>query len=171
MKKSILALFLGSAFLMACGGGEEKKSEETKPAGEQKTEEPAAPAEKQVVELSIEANDQMLFDKKSMEVPAGSHVKLTLKNVGKMPKESMGHNWTLLDQGVDMAKYAIAAVGAKDNDYQPADMYADVIANTRTLGPGEEQTIEFDAPPAGTYQFLCTFPGHYGTMHGDFIVK
>lgn len=170
MKKSVLAFFLGAAFLTSCGGGEEKKTEENKPA-EQPVEQPAATPEKEVVELTIEANDQMQYDKKTMEVPAGSHVKLTLKNVGEMPKESMGHNWTLLGQGVDIVSYATAAIAAKDNDYQPEDRYADPIIYTKILGPGESETIEFDAPAAGTYKYLCTFPGHYGTMQGDFIVK
>lgn len=162
---SAAALFLGSC------SSEPKESEN---AGQETaaTEEAAAPAEeKPVVELTIEGNDQMKFNLDKLEVPAGSKVKLTFKNVGKMPKEAMGHNWTLLEAGVDVASYGQAAATAKDNDYQPADRYADVIVHTKVLGPGEEETIEFDAPEAGTYKFICTFPGHYGLMQGDFIVK
>ena len=28
----------------------------------------------------------------------------------------------------------------------------------------------FSAPPPGTYQFVCTFPGHSFTMFGEFVV-
>ncbi|MDX5431574.1 MAG: azurin [Bacteroidota bacterium] len=151
---------------MACGGGEQTETKEETP---QAAEQPAAT--KEVVEVTIESNDQMQYDKKTIEVPAGTRVKLTLKNVGTMPIESMGHNWTLLEQSADLVAYATAAITAKDNGYQPADKYADAIIYTKLLGPGESETIEFDAPAAGTYKYLCTFPGHYGTMQGDFIVK
>ena len=39
------------------------------------------------------------------------------------------------------------------------------------IGGGESVTIEFDAPEAGTYDFLCTFPAHFAMMKGKFIVK
>ena len=31
--------------------------------------------------------------------------------------------------------------------------------------------VKFTAPSAGTYQFVCTFPGHNFTMFGDFTVN
>lgn len=170
MKKQILTLAIGTLFLVSCGDGGDSKTEEQAPETPTQ-EEPAAVTEKEVVEVMIESNDQMQYDKKVIEVKAGTRVKLTLKNVGTMPIESMGHNWTLLDQGVDLVAYATAAIAAKDNGYQPADRYADPIIYTKILGPGESETIEFDAPAPGTYKYLCTFPGHYGTMQGDFIVK
>ena len=169
MKKQILTIALGTLFLAACGG--ETKTEEKAPEAPVNEKAPAAPTEKEVVEVTIEANDAMQYDKKVIEVKAGTKVKLTLKNVGQMPVEAMGHNWTLLDQGVDLVAYATAAIAAKDNGYQPADRYADPIIYTKIIGPGESETIEFDAPAPGTYKYLCTFPGQYGQMQGDFIVK
>ncbi len=88
-----------------------------------------------------------------------------------MPKEAMGHNITILKQGVDLEEYAMAASKAKDNEYQVKGREGDVIAHTKLLGPGESETITFNAPEAGTYKFICTFPAHYGLMQGDFIVK
>ena len=38
------------------------------------------------------------------------------------------------------------------------------------LGGGETDTITFDAPDPGTHVFMCTFPGHYQLMMGEFIV-
>ncbi len=166
MKKQILILAIGTALLSACGSSETKK-EETTPA-EQPTEQPA---DKVVVELSIDATDDMKYSTNVLEVPAGSHVKLTLNNIGKMPKESMGHNWTLLGQAADLVAYATASMKAVDNDYQAPELYSDPIIYTKILGPGESQTIEFDAPTPGTYKYICTFPGHYASMQGELIVK
>ena len=45
-----------------------------------------------------------------------------------------------------------------------------VIAHTRLLDPGETGEVRFAAPPVGTYQFVCTFPGHNFTMFGEFEV-
>ncbi len=171
MKLTYLSAIAATLMLASCVSNQDKKDDNKEAETTQQQEAPQEPEKKEVVELTITANDQMQFDKKTLEVKAGSHVKLTLKNIGEMPKESMGHNWTLLENGVDLVQYATAAMNAKDNDYQPADRYADVITKTKLLGPGESETIEFDAPAAGTYKFLCTFPGHYGTMQGDFIVK
>lgn len=169
MKKQFVVLAsIGTIFLSACGGSTETKKEESTDSQEQVTEKPV---EKEVMEVSIEANDQMKYNKTTIEVKAGTKVKLTIKNVGTMSKETMGHNWTLLDQGTDLVAYATDALKATDNGYQPADRYAEVITYTHILGPGESETIEFDAPAPGTYKFLCTFPGHYGSMQGDFIVK
>ena len=39
------------------------------------------------------------------------------------------------------------------------------------IGGGQSDTIEFDAPEPGTYDFICSFPGHYSVMKGKFIVE
>jgi azurin len=48
----------------------------------------------------------------------------------------------------------------------------DVLAHTKLLGPGEFDTIEFMAPATpGTLEYVCTFPGHFGTMNGKITVE
>lgn len=123
------------------------------------------------VRLEITSNDQMTFNKRALRTKAGTVVVLTLKHVGKMPKTAMGHNWVLLEQGVDMANFAQEAMKAKDNDYIPPGLTGDIIAHTKLLGGGESDTIIFNAPPIGNYTFLCSFPGHYVVMNGKFIVE
>ena len=44
-----------------------------------------------------------------------------------------------------------------------------IIAHSGLLDPGETEEIRFTAPLVGTYQFLCTFPGHSAIMFGDFV--
>lgn len=124
-----------------------------------------------VAVVVIEGNDQMKFNKSEIRVKAGQTVKLTLKHVGKMKKEVMGHNWVLLTEGADLAAIGQAGAVAADNDYIPADMTDQIITHTKMIGGGESVTIEFEAPAQGTYDFLCTFPGHYALMKGKFIVE
>lgn len=164
MRTSVFSILTAAVVLTSCGGEQPQPAQEAAPAEKPAKEVPA------VAELVIEANDQMLFNTKRLDVHAGQKVRLTLKNVGVQPKETMGHNWTLLKKDVNLEEFAMAAMTAKDNEYLPADRLGDVIVSTRLLGPGESETIEFDAPEVGVYKFLCTFPGHFGGMQGSFVV-
>jgi azurin len=69
-----------------------------------------------------------------------------------------------------MKAFATSALQAKANEYIPEGT-EDVIAHTALIGGGEETTIEFTAPAAGEYTFICSFPGHYALMNGKFIVE
>lgn len=124
-------------------------------------------------EIEITANDQMKFSLEFFDVKAGEIVRLTLKNVGSMPKMSMGHNLVILKQGTDEKAFVEAAMGAPTTDYVPADMSGSIIANTKLLGPGESDSIVFKAPTKkGRYPFLCSFPGHFQVgMKGFMIVR
>jgi azurin len=122
------------------------------------------------VEVTISGNDKMQFDKKEIKVKAGQTVVLTLKHPGKLPKAAMGHNWVLLKPGTKIPEFAATASKFADNDYIPKDT-KDVIVHTKLIGGGQETTIEFTAPAKGTYDFICSFPGHYALMHGKFIVE
>lgn len=120
--------------------------------------------------IVITANDLMQYSLKEIKVKAGQKVKLTLKHVGTLSKDVMGHNVVILKPDVDMAEFVSLASTEKVNDYIPADTQ-DVIVHTKLIGGGETTTIEFDAPPAGTYTFLCSFPAHFAMMNGKFIVE
>ncbi len=128
------------------------------------------PATNVATEITVEANDRMQFDTKEISVKAGEKITLTLKHVGKLPKQAMGHNWVLLKEGVVVKDFAMEAMKAKENDYLPKDS-KDIIVATELLGGGETDTITFEAPAKGTYTFICTFPGHYGIMQGTFVVS
>ncbi|MCB0284432.1 MAG: azurin [Calditrichae bacterium] len=158
----IFALFF-LFILIACGGKKEEQAATDKP------EMTGTPSDAFVVEVT--GNDQMQFNVKTIEVPAGKKIRVNFKHVGQMPKETMGHNFIILKQDVDIAAFAARAMNAKETDYIPPADEQNIIAHTKLLGGGESTSIEFDAPPAGTYKFMCSFPGHYVMMQGDFIVK
>lgn len=123
-----------------------------------------------VTVVEITGNDLMQFNKNEITVPAGQTVRLVLKHVGELPENAMGHNFVLLKEGTDVVDFAQKAATATDNEYIPENT-ENVIAKTELIGGGEETTIEFQAPEAGTYDFICSFPGHYVQMRGKFIVE
>lgn len=121
------------------------------------------------VYLRVEANDNMQYNTDLLKVPSGKTVSLTLVHTGKLPKSSMGHNWVLIAQGTNASQFANESMSAKANGYI-AESYKDqVLAATSMLGGGEQEVIYFTAPVTGTYTFLCTFPGHYAVMRGEFM--
>jgi len=160
------ALSLSPTMLFA-----EPVAEKTAPAAEAK--EAAAEEKKADVEITVSCNDTMQFDKKEIEVKAGQSIKLILKNAGKAPKAAMGHNLVILNKGADATAWAMKAMTARDTDFIPADEESTkaILAHTKLLGPGEEDSITFTITEAGDYEFLCSFPGHSALMKGKIVAK
>ncbi|MEM9174434.1 MAG: plastocyanin/azurin family copper-binding protein [Myxococcota bacterium] len=124
-----------------------------------------------VVTVNLTGNNALQYNLTEIKVPAGRKVKLTLTHVGTGSADSMGHNFVLLKAGTDAIQFGLAAASARDTGFIPAAKKDDVIAHTKVVGGGESVTIEFDAPAAGTYEYLCSFTGHFGTMRGKLIVE
>lgn len=154
---SLTVCLAASVALVGCGGEGSGTS--------------ASSAEAEVSVVRLTGNDMMKYNLTTVAVDGDKPVRLTLRHIGEMPLATMGHNFVLLRQGVDVAEFAAAAITATETGYIPADRAEDVIVHTRMLGGGESDTIEFDPPAPGTYKFICTFPGHYAMMQGDFIVR
>lgn len=121
--------------------------------------------------IEITANDQMKYSVANIDAKVGEELKIVLKNVGTLPKEAMGHNWVLLKAGVDATAFATAAMTAKETDYIPAAKKGEVLAWIPVLGPKKEGEATFKAPAAGTYNYICSFPGHFMIMKGTLTVK
>ena len=145
---------------------EEPKKEEPKPT---ESASPVTVNADGVAEVVIGATDTMQYTVKEFTVKAGQKVKLTLKHTGKLPKAAMGHNLVILKPGVEANAFATAAVTAKD--YFPEDKVDQTIAHTALIGGGETSTIEFTAPEAGTYEYICSYPNHWAMMLGKMIVQ
>lgn len=124
-------------------------------------------------EIVITGNDQMQFSQNDFKVSPGQQVKVLFKNVGTMPKESMGHNWVLLKDTADTAKFVEDGFASASNDYISPEHEGDVIKHTKILGPGESATVVFTAPTKpGPYDYVCTFPGHFAVgMKGVMTVE
>jgi len=162
---------MGFLAVTSCG------KKETAPADQTETTEPSTEGEAAPVTsteenvLVIEGNDQMQFNTSELHAVAGKPIKLTLKHVGKIPKEAMGHNLVILQEGTDQSAFALKANDAKATDYIPESEKASIIAHTKLLGGGEEDTIEFTIDKKGSYPFICSFPGHFAMMKGILIVE
>lgn len=182
----LFVIFIATVFI-SCG--DEKKEQETITIGEEGTLERVDTSEDQaetaadtavageaiqrqdgVVQVNLTGNDLMQFNLNEIRVKAGDKVRLTLTHVGELPENAMGHNFVLLKQGTDVVDFAQRAATATGNDYIPEGTDA-VIARTEMIGGGEETTVEFTVPETGTYDFICSFPGHYVQMRGKFIVE
>ena len=121
--------------------------------------------------VEITGNDAMQYDKKEISVAADcTDVEVTLKHIGKLPAQAMGHNWVLA-KTADMAGIAGDGAGAGfANDHiKPGD--ARVIAHTKIVGGGQTATVTFSISKlkkGEAYSFFCSFPGHWSIMKGAF---
>tara|TARA_B100002019_G_scaffold38881_1_gene32588 strand:- start:70 stop:516 length:447 start_codon:yes stop_codon:yes gene_type:complete len=125
-------------------------------------------------EVTISGNDTMQFDIKSFNASAGSDFKLTFKNTGKLPKIAMGHNLVVLKKGVSAIKFGqkVMAAGGNATNALPESVMDDVLVATKLLGPGESEVLNFKVPSEpGSYEYVCTFPGHFAMMRGIMEVK
>ena len=98
-------------------------------------------SEPEATTLSFDGLDTFAFAPDTASANAGGQVEVTLDNVG-----ALEHSWTLVSADADATTVteADALTGA----------------TTGTVQPGESKTISFTAPAAGSYQFVCTIPGH-----------
>ncbi len=166
--KYLLLSVLAFTIFVNCGG-EEKKTEDSKKVKINAKKE-TKKKDNNVANVVLTADDFMKFNKTEIRVKAGQKVKLTLRHIGKLDKNVMGHNVVILKKDVDPVKFAAIAAIERDNEYIPKDSQ-DIIVYTKLIGGGETTVIEFDAPAAGTYEFLCSFPAHFAMMRGKFIVE
>ncbi len=105
--------------------------------GPSETAAPTGDASGDVVEITVgtDTGTANEFDPVEVSVPAGATVRLTFTN----ESDSVPHNLTF---------------GEPIN-----------AATATTVQPGDEETIEFTAPEAGEYTFVCTLhPGMEGTL-------
>lgn len=186
MKRLFLApAFAVVLFLASCGGGSESTDNSTPATGDTTSAAAAQPAATATPgsdipgindvavtdNIVLTGDDQMKFDKTLFKVKAGQEIHLKMTNIGKLPAAAMSHNVVILLPGTNVQEFGEAAVGAKDSEHIPQNMLSDVVAHTKMLGPGQSDEITFKLPEAGVYDFICTFPGHFGTMRGKIVAE
>jgi azurin len=149
--------------------GEDSKKNGVQISAEEKSTETGRSEFEFTVQINAVGNTMtdIAFEPSELTVPAGSRVVMTLNN--NSSAQGMNHNIVIikLGSGEEVATAAIQA--GQDKEYVP-DHHA-VIAFSKMTNPGESIQFEFTAPPAGSYHYICTFPGHYPKMIGRLNVE
>lgn len=183
----MLTLLPGLTFALVLFGCGSDEAADREPGRSEVPAEPAAPEgtippamqafsdDGDVIEIEIEGDDQIRFNLDRFTVRAGQMVRLTLRHVGSLPAQAMGHNVVILQPDDDIFEFG-ADVGEQggnvQNDYVPESLRDRPVAFTALIGGGETTTVEFQAPSEpGEYPFLCSFPGHFGQMNGMMVVE
>jgi azurin len=143
------------------------------PKAPAKTPAAAKPAASAARTVELTGGDDMKFSVTKIEAKPGETIRVVLKNTGAIPKIAMAHNFVLLKAGVDPAEFNKASMTAAATEYVGPDQKAQILGATKLAGPGETVDVTFKAPAkAGTYTFMCTFPGHFAAgMKGTLVVQ
>ena len=121
--------------------------------------------------IQLQANENMRFDKELFKVHTGKKVTLIFENTSKSASVSMSHNVVILKPGVDLADFADAVRNAQNEQYVPSSVVSLVIAHTKLVAGGGSDQVEFTIGQPGVYPFICSFPGHWGTMQGKIVAE
>lgn len=123
--------------------------------------------------VTVEGNDQIQFVQKELRVSSAcAEITVTLKHIGSLPANVMGHNW-VLSRTADYMTVAQKGQAAGPPNYVPAGD-ARVLAATGVVGGGQETSVTFDASilrPGADYTYFCSFPGHAALMFGKLVVE
>ena len=135
---------------------------------------PAAAASADVAEVTIkpDLSNPLAYDTKEFKVKAGQKVKLTFNNTH--PAVPQPHNIVIAKAGakdklLGLAMQMAAAPDGMAKGFIPDS--PDILFHTKLLQPNTTETLEFTAPAAGDYPYLCTFPGHGILMNGVMKVE
>ncbi|MDQ2070637.1 azurin [Natronospira bacteriovora] len=119
--------------------------------------------------ITVESDDQMNFDSEEIVIDQScEEIELTLKHVGDLGVDTMGHN-IVFTRAEDLESLAQDAMQASEDDYVPAGDDR-VVAATNLIGGGETTTLTLDPSLFDgdeRYAFFCSFPGHWGAMQGE----
>jgi azurin len=173
-KKTKNAFVLAAmTLLISCGQSADNKnnSKENSPAEKTETTVPGIEKLDFTDSVLLKANDNMRFDKELFRIRAGKKISLIFKNTGAKSAASMTHNVVILKNGVDIADFADIAHNAKTEQYVPSSLDSLIIAHTRLVSGGDSDQVEFIIPKPGVYDFICSFPGHWGTMQGKIVAQ
>jgi azurin len=135
---------------------------------------PAAAAPAAVAEITIKPDtaNPLAYDTKEFKVKAGQKVKLIFNNVH--PAVPQPHNIVIAKAGSKDKLLGLAMQMATAPDGMAKGFIPEapeILFHTKLLQPNQSETLEFTAPAAGEYPYMCTFPGHGAIMNGVMKVE
>jgi azurin len=176
MKRTYLYILIISFFLAACGqgNGNQDQQDTTAAAKTAEIDTTAIPGIEKLPftdTISLKANDDMHFDKDMFKIKSGKKIILRLTNIGSQAGKPMSHNVVILNKGTDIADFADAARQSEQEQYIPTTFASSIIAHTKPVIAGKSDEVEFTIAQPGVYDFICSYPGHWGTMQGKIVVE
>lgn len=137
----------------------------------------AAVAKKALADLDVKTftiktvREQMRYDTSRIVVEAGKPFQVIFDNNDAMP-----HNLvfvmpgTLQDVAISVQTHPPDQLDSKGRAYVPENDPR-VLDATHLIEAGKSETLHLIAPKKeDTYQYVCTFPGHWAVMKGELIV-
>ncbi|HET7698178.1 MAG TPA: plastocyanin/azurin family copper-binding protein [Vicinamibacterales bacterium] len=166
----MFASLVVSAFILAAPAGASVAQDKPAPAPPKPAATAAKPGAARLIEIG--AGDDMKYSVTEIAAKPGETLRIRLTSKGTLPKVAMAHNVVVLKPGAKQTEFANAAAMARATDFIPTDMKDQVVAASGLAGPGETVEVTVKIPAAGTYPFICTFPGHFAAgMRGTIIAK
>ena len=175
--KKLFAILL-TVIMFSCSNKETKTEtpESTTSSSDLMKEEPTYDATKidpnaKVVDITLntEGNTMtdMKYDMKEIRVPAGSTIHMKFNN--KATDAAMIHNFVIIEEGMADSVASNGIKAGPSAGYIPSSK--DVLYGSKLLQPKESTEFSIPAPAKGSYDFICTYPGHYKMMNGKLIVE
>jgi azurin len=123
--------------------------------------------------VEIAAGDDMKYSVTNITAKPGETLRIRLVSKGTLPKVAMSHNVVVLKPTAKVLDFVNAGATARATDFVPQEMKDQVLAATAMAGPGETVEVLFKVPAgAATYNYVCTFPGHFAAgMKGTIVAK
>ena len=187
MRKLLISTFLASFVFMlaACGGGGDSAEQTSEDTSMESADDGvrtvevigvddlrfAVPEDGDGIVTSGSSGQYQILE--SIEASAGEELRINMSTVSNLPPTAMSHNFVVLTMDADADQFARASIQAADNDYISPEYEEWVYEATEMLSDGESDAITFSVPSEpGTYQIICTFPGHYsGGMKATLVVS
>ncbi|MCI0432865.1 MAG: plastocyanin/azurin family copper-binding protein [Gemmatimonadetes bacterium] len=105
--------------------------------------------------------NNLAFEPDRLTVKAGATIRIRYIN-----ESTLGHNLVIVKTDDDIDPLGAAAYDAASTGYVPMQHRDRMIAWTALASPGQTVEVDFTAPPAGTYPFVCLVDGHFNVMVG-----
>jgi glucose/arabinose dehydrogenase/azurin len=112
----------------------------------------------------------MRYDVTRLVAPVGKQIEITFENPDVMP-----HNLVIVEPGararVGQAAQELPAEHLDRQGRAWVPESRELIAATKMLETGQSETLRFGPiRQEGIYEYVCTFPGHWGVMYGQLVI-
>lgn len=132
--------------------------------------EPKVPLIKGGRKIAVTAISGLQYDVKEIRAKPGEAISIEFRNLDTIP-----HNFVLAEKDTlqevgNAANLMLTSPKAAAQHYVPES--DDVLHYTPMLNHNRRYSLRFQAPEAaGSYPYLCTYPGHWAVMNGVLVVE